>query len=77
MSALSDPETLVNHGDCIIPNELFGYVARRVYEEKTGLEISDLDSGYFDKELDTKWDCNDEEECKTRFPKLWARWGES
>ena len=70
-NALSDPETLAELGeDPEIFNELFGYVAQDVFEQKTGNEIRRAPSTPSDESMGEEWDFDDENENKRRLPTL-------
>ncbi|MGI5310766.1 DUF4240 domain-containing protein [Rheinheimera sp. WS51] len=72
-NAIENPESLAELGeDLEIENELYGYVADEVYEEKTGKEISISAVADNEDSMGEEWDFDDEEENIKRFPKLMA-----
>lgn len=69
--AIADPDSLASLGrDIEIDNELFGYVAGTVYEEKTGEEIPVVENISYQETAGEDWDFDDEAENKKRLPKL-------
>jgi hypothetical protein len=78
-AALLDPDSLVNIADDsdegYIPNEDFGYVARQVYEKKTGKEMPSIETIHPLNPSDDDWDFDDEELNAQKLPKLWAKFG--
>lgn len=76
-SALADPDSLavLLDEDDFLSNEEFGYVAREVYENKTGNEIPRDGAGHPADPAGEDWDFDDEELCAARLPKLWAKFG--
>ena len=77
--AIADPESLVDiaddsDGGCI-PNESFGYVASEVYESVTKQEMPDNDVVHSSSPSGEEWDFDDEQLCKQKLPKLWAKFG--
>lgn len=75
-SALANPDTLADIEEAEnISNELFGYVATQVYENKTGQQIQrDASHGVADP-AGEEWDFDDQEECNRRLPVLSAKYG--
>lgn len=72
-NALTDPDSLAAPGpDLEMENELFGYVAGEVFEEKTKGEIPRSDSSAPDDPTGEAWDFDDDAENKSRLPKLYA-----
>ncbi|MEM6821924.1 MAG: DUF4240 domain-containing protein [Verrucomicrobiota bacterium] len=77
-TALSDPDSLVdiaisdNEEGCI-PNESFGYVASKVYGEKTGNELPSSDVTEPSDPGGDEWDFDDESLCSQKLPNLWAK----
>jgi len=59
-----------------ISNELFGYVAAEIYEEKTGNEIPRKQFEQPDEPIGDEWDFDDDAENKKRLPRLWKKYGE-
>ena len=78
-AALADPESLVDVADDTdagaIPNESVGYVAREVFESKANQEMPDNDISHPSDPSGEDWDFDDEQLCKQRLPKLWAKFG--
>lgn len=73
-NAIADPESLAEiELSGIVSNELFGYVAGEVYEEKTGEEIPRKSINSTAGPLAMDWDINDDSEGAIRFPKLWKK----
>ena len=58
-----------------ISNELFGYSALEVYEEKTDTEIPRKKFEQTDDPMGEEWDFDDEDENKKRLPRLWGKYG--
>ena len=56
-------------------NELFGYSALDVYEEKTGKETPRKPFEQPEDPVGEKWDFDDENENKKRLPRLWEKYG--
>jgi hypothetical protein len=71
--ALRDPDTLVNVD--IVSNELFGYVAREVYESKTSDAFPRLPRTSPPDPVGDDWDFEDHDECRRRLPNLSTRFG--
>lgn len=68
--AIENPDTLAGLGEGQeIENEMFGYVAQEVYEEKTGNEIQRAMSKYSNPQGE-QWDFDDEDENLKRLPNL-------
>lgn len=78
-AAIADPDSLVvvavDSPDGFIPNEDFGYVARKVYESKTELDMPDNDVPYPSDPSGESWDFDDQQLCEQTLPKLWAKFG--
>jgi len=76
-AALKDPDSLAEMltEEDFIPNEDFGYVASRVYEEKTGEPIPQPDLPPMGKPTGEKWNLQDPKLCAERLPKIWKRYG--
>lgn len=83
-AAITDPDSLVdfiNVTDAAsITNESFGYVAREVYESKTnqampnnGQAMPNNGVVYPSGPSGEDWDFDNEQQCKQRLPKLWAK----
>ena len=72
-AAIENPDSLVTVED-EIPNESFGYVASRLYEEKGGGDLERKSAGPGDPVGDD-WDFDDEQENQRRLPKLHAKFG--
>lgn len=71
-AALEDPDSLVNiEPDADIDNEMFGYVAQKIYEELTNedLPFNDETAGSSDP-IGEEWDFDNEAENAKRLPKL-------
>lgn len=71
--ALQNPDSLSGLGDAaeeLLDNELFGYVALEVYENKVGSEIPSNDSTSSDESMGEEWDFDDEAENTKRLPRL-------
>ena len=76
-NALVDPDSLAKIGTEVeLSNELFGYVAGEVYEEKTGSEIPTKEYEQPDDPIGEEWDFDDIAENKKRLPKLSALYEE-
>lgn len=78
--ALQDPETLIEiavgeEEEEFISNELFGYVAHDIYESKMNAGIPANDVEHPTNPDGVEWDFDDQELCKQKLPKLWARFG--
>lgn len=76
-SAIADPDSLavLLDEDDFLSNEEFGYVAREVYENKTGSEIPRDGVAHPADPAGEDWDFDDEELCAAKLPKLWAKFG--
>lgn len=76
-SALADPDSLavLLDEDDFLSNEEFGYVAREVYENKTGNEIPRDGAAHPADPAGEDWDFDDEDLCAAKLPKLWAKFG--
>ena len=76
-SAIADPDSLavLLDEDDFLSNEEFGYVAREVYENKTGNEIPRDGVAHPADPAGEDWDFDDEELCAAKLPKLWAKFG--
>lgn len=76
-SALADPDSLavLLDEDDFLSNEEFGYVAREVYENKTGNEIPRDGVSHPADPAGEDWDFDDEDLCAAKLPKLWAKFG--
>src|SRR5215471_6613952 len=66
--ALADPDSLVDVASedadkGFIPNEMFGYVASEVYEEKAGCGLPNSKSTEPKQPIGEDWDFDDEELC--------------
>ena len=73
-NAITDPESLAEiELPKLVSNELFSYVASRVYEEKAGVEMPRKASNATLGPIDPNWDINNNKECAIRFPKLWKK----
>ncbi len=71
--AITNPDSLATLGDDIeIENEMFGYVASSLYEQKTSKEMPDTPSADQSDTLGTEWDFDDESENLKRLPLLSA-----
>ena len=59
--------------------ETFMYLAREIYEEKTGEEMPESDSifleGVDQLDFDVRWNFDNATEMKKRFPKLFTKYG--
>ena len=75
-AALKDPDSLADLPDLEdeVECEDVLYVASRAYEEVTGKEIPEVEITYSD--LDEGWDFDDDDEMKSRYPKLFAKFCE-
>jgi hypothetical protein len=76
-SALADPDSLADllDGDDFLSNEEFGYVAREIYESKTGGEMPHRRESNLGDPTGEEWDFDDEALCAAKLPKLWAKFG--
>lgn len=76
-AAITDPDSLVdiiNVTDAAsITNESFGYVAREVYESKTSQAMPNNGVVHPSGPSGEDWDFDNEQQCKQRLPKLWAK----
>jgi uncharacterized protein YjbI with pentapeptide repeats len=82
-AAITDPDSLVdfiNVTDAAsITNESFGYVAREVYESKTNQAMPKNGQAMPKNGVvhpsgpGEDWDFDNEQQCKQRLPKLWAK----
>jgi|GEM_PF-895732 hypothetical protein len=73
-NAITDPESLAEiELPKLLSNELFSYVASRVYEEKTGVEMPRKASTSTNGPIYPNWDINNDKECAVRLPKLWKK----
>ena len=61
----------------IVADESVGYIARRVYEQRTGRDLPDLEVEFPRKPLGERWDFDDEAEVARRLPRIFARSGGS
>jgi len=74
--ALRDPDSLADVVDGEVECEEMLYVAGEAYEGATdGEELPPLEGDY--PELGEGWDFEDSAEMRRRYPKLWAKFGES
>jgi len=76
-AVLADPDSLAEMPDksSFIPNEAFGYVAREVYEAKSGTEMPRVEFARRSEPAGEEWDHDDDEQCAKRLPKLWKKYG--
>lgn len=78
-AALANPDSLAtletgDADDVEIGNELFGYVAMEVYEEKTGGSMPRNGSLHSEDPRGEQWDFDDGEENARRLPNLYAKY---
>jgi hypothetical protein len=76
-AALLDPDSLASLADdsdegCIA-NEDFGYVARQVYEKKTGNDMPSIETTHSLNPPEEGWDFDDDALNARKLPKLWAK----
>jgi len=75
-NSVVNPDTLANFDfEDGISNELFGYSALEIYEEKTGNEMPRDETTQTDDPVGEEWDFDDEAENAKRLPQLWAKYG--
>ena len=76
-TSLNNPDNLADMDfEDEISNELFGYSALEVYEEKTGNEIPRKIFEQQDDPIGEEWDFDDEAENKKRLPRLSKKFGD-
>lgn len=76
-AAVKDPDSLANIEDADnISDELFGYVADTVYELKTDDNMPGNDAERPTEPSGEDWDFEDENLCRQKLPKLWAKFGD-
>jgi len=69
--ALENPDSLADLGsDAEIENELFGYVALEVHEEKIGKDMPRKDAEGIVEPTGEEWDFDNEDENNKRLPRL-------
>jgi hypothetical protein len=69
--ALKDPESLAQ-GE-VVSDEAFGYVAQKVYQEKTGQRLPRKELASPAEPAGEEWDFDDDDETARRLPRLNAR----
>lgn len=78
--ALENPDTLAELDDAEeLFFEEFAYLAKRVYDAKTGQELDVSDAALqarFKKPSGRRWDFEDEAKMEKRFPRLWEAYGD-
>lgn len=79
-AALRDPQTLIDVADApgveVTSFEEILYVARQVYEQKTGQDMPDSVVERPTEPVGEPWS-EDSDDLARRFPKLWAKYGDS
>lgn len=79
-AALRDPESLVEvaaaDGVEATSFEEFQYVARRVYEEKTGHDMPDTGVKHAEEPTGKEWS-EGGDDLSRRLPKLWTKYGDA
>lgn len=75
--AVKSPDSLADLlEDDWVSNELFGYLAIKAYERKTGERMPREKFEAFSP-TGEDWEFEDEEETKQRLPRLWAKFGQT
>jgi len=78
-SVLADPDSLADRliDNDFIPNEEFGYVAAKVFEEKTGEPIPTPELPPVGAPQGEDWDFDNADLCSEKLPKIWKRYGDA